>query len=69
MSDVRESLRSLTKIEQCERIAQVAHQKWATMSDLLRLLNKNVRPWVNCSGRSPKMSEWVIASFFEQIAH
>ena len=29
MSDVSESLRSLTKNERCERIAQVAHQKWA----------------------------------------
>ena len=29
--------------EQCERIAQVAHQTWAM--------------WANCSGSSPKMSE------------
>ena len=29
MSDVSKSLRSLTKNERCERIAQVAHQKWA----------------------------------------
>ena len=34
---------SLTLREQYERIAQVAHQKWAI--------------WVNHSGRSPKMSE------------
>ena len=27
--DVSKSLRSLTKNERCERIAQVAHQKWA----------------------------------------
>ena len=38
---VHESLRSLTKNERCEQIAQVAHQKWATMSDLLRSLTKN----------------------------
>ena len=38
MSDL---LRLLTKKEQCEQIAQVAHQKWATMSYLLRLLTKN----------------------------
>ena len=38
MSDVSKSLRSLTKNERCERIAQVAHQKWATMSDSLRSL-------------------------------
>ena len=43
MSDVSESLRSLTKNERCERIAQVAHQKWAM--------------WANRSGRSPKMSD------------
>ena len=29
--------------ERCEGIAQVAHQKWATMSDLLRSLIKNER--------------------------
>ena len=29
------------KNEWCEQITQVAHQKWATMSDLLRLLTKN----------------------------
>ena len=29
VSNVSESLRSLTKNERCERIAQVAHQKWA----------------------------------------
>ena len=27
--------------EQCERIAQVAHQNWATIRDSLRLLTKN----------------------------
>ena len=41
VSDVSESLRSLTKKERCERIAQVANQKWVTMSDSLRLLTKN----------------------------
>ena len=46
VSNVSESLRSLTKNERCERIAQVAHQKWAMLA--------------NRSGRSPKMSdhEW-----------
>ena len=44
MSDVSESLRLLTKNEQCERIAQDALQKCATMSDLLWLLIKNERP-------------------------
>ena len=51
MSDVSESLKSLTKNEWCEQIAQIAHQKWATMSKLLRSLTKN---------------EW-IARFFEGI--
>ena len=41
VSDVSELLRSLTKNEQCERIAQVAHQKWATMIESPRLLTKN----------------------------
>ena len=77
MSDVSESLRLLTKNERCERIAQVAHQKWAMwanrsgrspkMSDVsksLRLLTKNERPWANRSGRSPKMSKWANRLFF-----
>ena len=67
VSDVSESLRSLTKNERCERIAQVAHQKWATMSDSLRLLRGNERLWANCSGRSPKMSKWVNRSFFSEL--
>ena len=51
------------KNEWCERIAQVAHQKWATRSDLLTSLRGNERYWANRSGRSPKMSEWVNCSF------
>ena len=43
LSDMSKLLRSLTKNERCEQIAQVAHQKWAM--------------WANCSGRSPKMSD------------
>ena len=69
MSDVSEWLRSLTKNEWCEQIAQVAHQKWATMSNSLRWLTKNERPWANRSGGSPKMSKWVNPSFFEWTAH
>ena len=64
VSNVRESLRSLTKNEQCEQIAQVANQKWATMSDSLRALRGNEQSWANCLGSSPKMSEWVNRSFF-----
>ena len=36
VSDVSESLRTLTQKERCEQIAQVAHQKQVTMSDSLR---------------------------------
>ena len=64
MSDVSKLLRSLTKNEQCKQIAQVAHKKWATMSASLRSLIKNERPWTNCSGRSPKMSDWANCSLF-----
>ena len=39
--DVSESLRSLTKNERCEQIAQFAQQKLATMSGSLRSLTKN----------------------------
>ena len=56
MSDVSESLISLKSNEQCERIAQVAHQKGTTMSDSLRSLTKNER-----------MSESLIRSFSDKI--
>ena len=61
VSDVSESLRLLTKNE---RIAQVTHQKWETMSDLLTLLRGNERWWANRSGHSLKMSKWVNHWFF-----
>ena len=48
-------------------IAQVAHQKWVTMSNWLRSLRGNERLWVNCSGRLTKNER--IAHFFERIAH
>ena len=70
VSNVSESLILLQSNERCERITHFAHQKWATMSDLLRLLRWNERLWANRSGRSPKMSEgvnrlflWVNRSF------
>ena len=69
VSDVSESLKSLTKNERCEQIAQVAHQKWATMSNSLRLLTKNERPWTNRSGRSPKMSESLVFWANRSLAH
>ena len=65
--------------EHCERIAQVAHQKWAmwenrsgrspkmsNVSESLRSLTKNERPWEICSGRSPKMSDH---ERITQVAH
>ena len=39
------------------------------VSELLRLLTKNERPWANPSGRSQKMSKWANCSFFKQISH
>ena len=59
-----ELLRLLTKKEWCEWIAQVSHQKWATMSNSIRSLRGNERSWANRSGCSLKMSEWVDRSFF-----
>ena len=41
VSDVSGSLISLKSNEWCVRIAHVAHQKWATMSDSLRSLMIN----------------------------
>ena len=64
VSDVSESLISLKSNERCERITHFAHQKWATMSNSLRLLRGNEQSWANCSGCSPKISKWVNCSFF-----
>ena len=64
MSNVIKLLRLLTKNKRCEQIAQVTYQNWATMSDSLRLLTKNERPWANRSGHSPKMRELANRSIF-----
>ena len=75
MSNASESLRSLTKNEQCEQIAQVAHQKgvtmrylhrsltqkWATMSESLRSLSKNER-------MSESVVFWGNSSFYNFFA-
>ena len=37
--------------------AHFAQIKWANVSDSLRLLKKNERPWANCSGRSWQISD------------
>ena len=60
VNDVSELLRSLNKNEQCEQIAQVAHQKWATMSKSLRSLTKNEQ----MSKLLVFLSKWLIRSFF-----
>ena len=33
----------------CERFAQIAQDKWVTVSDSLRSLRENERPWANHS--------------------
>ena len=40
-----------------DRIAQVTQRKWATVSESLRSLKTNERPWAICSGRSEEMSD------------
>ena len=48
------------RLSNCERFAQIAQDKWVTVSELLRLLRGNEQPWANHSGRSRQMSdpEW-----------
>ena len=41
----------------CERFAQIAQDKWATVSESLRLLRGNERLWAIRSGRSEEMSD------------
>ena len=58
------------QMSDCEWIAQVTQDKWATVSESLRLLMTNQGPWANRSGRSPKMSLWAnrtFAHFFAKI--
>ena len=43
-------------------VAHFAQIKWATVSDSLRSLKTNERPWANRSGRSEEMSKWAIRS-------
>ena len=53
----------------CEWIAQVDHQKWATMSDLLRSLRGNERcERISHLAHKKWANEW-IAHFFEWIAY
>ena len=52
--------------ERCKWIIQVAHDKRATVSKLLRSLTKNEQPWVICSDHSQKMSN---LERITQVAH
>ena len=57
------SFRSNQKSD-CERFAQIAQDKWATVSELIRSLRGNERSWAIRSGRSEEMSdvsEWLIS--------
>ena len=40
------------QVSNCEQIAKVAQDKWATVRESLRLLMTKEQPWVICSGRS-----------------
>ena len=45
------------QMSDCEQFAQIAQDKSATMSELLRLLRGNDWPWANCSGRLEERSD------------
>ena len=49
-----------------ERFAQIAQDKWATVSESLRSLETNEWPWANPSGHSRQMSH---CERFAQVAH
>ena len=69
VTDVSESLRLLTKNERCERLAQVTHQKWATMSDSLRSSEEmSDHERIAQVANQKRANEW-IAHFFERIPH
>ena len=55
-SSLIRSFRS-NQMSDCERFAQIAQDKWATVSESLRSLRGNERPWANRSGRSRQMSD------------
>ena len=50
----------------CEWFAQIAQDKWATMSESLRLFRGNERPWANPSGCSRQMRD---RERFAQVTH
>ena len=55
-SSLIRSFRS-NQMSDCERFAQIAQDKWATMSESLRSLRGNERPWAKHSGCSRQMSD------------
>ena len=63
MSDVSESLWSLTKNEQCEQIAQVAHQKWAN-EQIARFFERIAHLLIF----SQKTSDWLRKAMSEFLA-
>ena len=54
------------QMSDCERFAQIAQEKWSTVSESLRLLKTNERLWANRSGSSWQMSDH---ERFAQVAH
>ena len=54
------------QMSNCERFAQIAQDKWATVSESLRSLKTNEQSWANRSGRSCQMSN---REQFTQVAH
>ena len=46
----------------CEQFAQIAQDKWATVSESLRSLKTNEQPWAIRSGHSKEMSKLAIRS-------
>ena len=52
------------QMNKCERFAQVAQDKWATVSESFRSLMTNEQMWVIRSVRSGQMSEWANCSVF-----
>ena len=54
------------QMSDCELFAQIAQDKYATVSESLRSHKTNERPWANRSGRSWKMSDH---ERFAQVAH
>ena len=54
------------QISDCERFAQIAKDKWVTVSESLRSLKTNEQLWVNRTDRSRQMSD---RERFAQTAH